>query len=168
MRPRGLRALALNLCNGYQRKAATTRWRRESLSSRLQWLKSNDILLYGGSSHYMPLHVIEKKITKSDLSEIAKERYGDLVKAVIDIERGIMAIGGELHSDEEEHLIDQGSRQQDLWGINLYPDKSGEEFIEFDSVINLRPSQGNRSRDVLDPTIRQKVKEIVTLLVEES
>lgn len=126
------------------------------------------ILCRGRGYYFMPLCVIEKKITKSDLSELAKERYGDLVKAVIDVERGIMAIGAELHSDEEGHLIDQGSRQQDLWGVNLYPDKSGEEFIEFDSVINLRPSQGNRSRDVLDPAIRQKVKDIVTLLVDES
>jgi hypothetical protein len=116
----------------------------------------------------MPMSLVEEKIKKSDLAELAKERFGDLVKAVIDVERGIMAIGAELHSDEEGHLIDQGSRQQDLWGVNLYPHKSGEEFIEFDSIINLRPSQGNRSRDVMDPAIRQKVKEIITQLVDES
>jgi hypothetical protein len=115
----------------------------------------------------MPMCIVEGKITKSELSTLAKERFGDLVKAVIDVEKGIMTIGGELHSDEEAHLLDQGSRQQDRWGINLYPDKSGEELIEFDSVINLRPSQGNRSRDVMDPIIRQKIKEIVAKLVTE-
>ena len=77
-----------------------------------------------------------------------------------------MTIGGELHADEEALLLDQGSRQQDLWGINLYPDKSGDDFIEFDSMINLRPGQGNRSRDVQDPAIRQKIKDIVNQLVE--
>lgn len=116
----------------------------------------------------MPMSLIEKKIKKSDLAELAKERYGDLVKAVVDVERNVMVIGAELHSDEEEHLLDQGSQQKDLWGINLYPDKSFEDFIEFDSIINLRPGQGNRSRDVIDPTIRQKIKEIIAQLVDES
>jgi len=115
----------------------------------------------------MPISLIEKPIEKSELSEIAKERFGDLVKAVVDIERGIMAIGGELHSDEEALLLEEGSKQKNLWGINIYPDKSGEELIEFDSMINLRPSQGNRSRDVLDLTTRQKIKEIVTQLIKK-
>jgi hypothetical protein len=115
----------------------------------------------------MPMTLIERPIAHSELFEVAKERFGDLVKAVVDVERGIMTIGGELHSDEEEFLLEQGSRQRDLWGVNLYPDKSGEEFIEFDSMINLRPSQGNPSRDVIDPAIRQKVKDIVNALVKQ-
>src|SRR5258705_14020907 len=105
----------------------------------------------------MPITLIESKIEKSKLAEIAKERFGDLVKAVVDIEREVMLLGADLHADEEEVLLEQGSRQQDLWGINLYPGKSGEEFIEFDSMINLRPSQGNYSRYVDDPAIRQKI-----------
>lgn len=109
--------------------------------------------------------IVETQITKAELIELAKERWGDLVKAVVDIQQGIMAIGAELHSDEEAHLLDRGSNQQDLWGINLYPHKTGEEFIEFDSVINLRPSQANSSRDVLDPNVRKKIKEIVAQLV---
>lgn len=113
----------------------------------------------------MPIKIIEQQIAKSELFELAKERFGDLIKAVVDVERGTMAIGGELHSDEEALLLDQGSCQQALWGINLYPDKSGDEFIEFDSVINLRPSQGNRSRGIVDPIIRQKIKEIIAQLV---
>jgi hypothetical protein len=116
----------------------------------------------------MPISVIEGPIEKSELCEIAKERFGDLVKAVVDIEKGIMAVGGELHSDEEALLLEEGSKQKNLWGINLYPDKSGEELIEFDSIINLRPSQGNRSRDVNDPVARQRIKEIVNQLVKKS
>lgn len=115
----------------------------------------------------MPMIIVKEIIKKSDLAEIAKERYGDLVKAVVDVDRKIMAIGGELHSDEEGLLLDDGSLQKDLWGINLYPDKSGDEFIEYDSIINIRPSHGNRSRDVLDPEIKQKIIAVIALLVED-
>src|SRR4051812_31557344 len=105
----------------------------------------------GMGLYFMPIKLIEKQVDKSVLFETAKERFGDLVKAVVDIERKIMMIGAELHSDEEALLLEQGSRQQDLWGINLYPDKTGSDLIEFDSMINLRPSQGNMSRGVNDP-----------------
>ncbi len=114
----------------------------------------------------MPISLIQKPIKKSELSEIAKERFGDLIKAVVDIEREIMAVGAELHSDEEALLLDEGSKQKNLWGINLYPEKPDEELIEFDSMINLRPSQGNRSRDVLDPTTRKRIKEIINQLIK--
>lgn len=115
----------------------------------------------------MPIKIIEKKIKKSELSDLAKERFGDLVKAVVDVEKAIMAIGAELHSDEEALLLEQDSMQKNLWGINLYPEKIGEEFIEFDSMINLRPSQGNRCRGINDSSIRQKIVEIVNQLIEE-
>ena len=82
---------------------------------------------------------------------MAREQFGDMVKAVVDVEQGIMAIGGELHADEEAVLLDQGSRQADLWGINLYPDAAAVRALEFDSMINVRPAQGNRSRSVEDP-----------------
>jgi hypothetical protein len=115
----------------------------------------------------MPMTMVEEQIDKSKLSEIANERFGDMVKAVVDIERGIMAVGAELHSDEELFLLEQGSKQQNLWGINLYPDKSDEEWIEFDSMINLRPSQGNRTRGVNDPEVRQKIKDIIKQLIKD-
>jgi hypothetical protein len=90
-----------------------------------------------------------------------------MVKAVVDVQRGIMAIGGELHADEEAALLDQGSRQTDLWGINLYPDASGAERVEFDSMINVRPAQGNRSRSVEDPVRRERIRQIVLDLIFE-
>ncbi len=80
-----------------------------------------------------------------DLAKMATSQFLDLIKAVVDIEKRSMAVGGELHADEEAVLLDGGSAQKDLWGINLYPGKTGDEFIEFDSMINLRPSCGNRS-----------------------
>lgn len=115
----------------------------------------------------MSIILVEKQIEKAVLIKLAEERFGDLVKAVVDIERGIMMVGGELHVDEEALLLEEGSRQQDLWGINLYPEKSGDEFIEFDSMVNLRPSQGNRSRNVDDPVTRQKIRDVVNRLVQE-
>ncbi|HBB03146.1 MAG: hypothetical protein US89_C0016G0034 [Candidatus Peregrinibacteria bacterium GW2011_GWF2_38_29] len=111
------------------------------------------------------MKLIDKKISKQELADIAKERFGDLVKAVVDIELKIMVIGGELHADEEAILLEQGSNQENLWGINIYVDKIGNERVEFDSMINIRPRQ-NRSRDVLDPIIREKIIVIVNNLVE--
>jgi hypothetical protein len=89
-----------------------------------------------------------------------------MVKAVVDVGRRVMAIGGELHSDEEAALLDDGSRQMDLWGINLYPAETGGSWIEYDSMINVRPAQGNRSRDVEDEALRRRIGDIVLALVE--
>lgn len=114
----------------------------------------------------MPLRVVEQAITKTELKDLAKERFGDMVKAVVDLERGIMAIGGELHSDEEALLLESGSKQENLWGINFYPDETSEGWIEFDSMINIRPSQGNRSRGVEDAEIRKKIIALANKLVQ--
>jgi hypothetical protein len=76
-----------------------------------------------------------------------------------------MAIGGELHADDEAALLDDGSNQQDLWGINLYPADDDVDWIEFDSMINVRPSRGNRSRDVEDEALRKSIRGIVDELV---
>jgi hypothetical protein len=111
------------------------------------------------------MEIIREKITLARLQELAHERFGDMVKAVVDVERSIMAIGGELHSDEEALLLEEGSRQRDLWGINLYPEVKGEDWLEFDSMINLRPSQGNRSRGIDDPAVRQRIASVVEGLV---
>ena len=94
----------------------------------------------------MDITIIRDSVTRHELNEMAKEQFGDMVKAVVDVEQRIMAIGGELHSDEEAVLLDQGSAQKNLWGINLYPEQPVSEWIEFDSMINVRPSGGNRSR----------------------
>ena len=114
------------------------------------------------------IHLIDKTITKRELKRIAEERFGDLAKAVVDINQKIMAVGGEFHSDEETFLIEKnGSKREDTWGINLYPDKPKEEMIEFDSVINIKPALGNRSRDVEKQELKEKIKEIVYNLVSD-
>jgi hypothetical protein len=105
------------------------------------------------------------RIQVDELQAMAESMFGDLVKAVVDSVRGIMVVDAELHADEEALLIAQGSDQADLWGINLYPGLEGDDFVEFDSMINLRPSQGNRSRGVEDPVIRERIRGIVKDLV---
>jgi hypothetical protein len=114
----------------------------------------------------MDIRIIRTAIAKNELRELAKQQFGDFVKAVVDVERGIMAIGGELHADEEAMLLDEGSVQRNLWGINVYPDLPSEQWIEYDSMINVRPSQGNRSRNVEDPVLRKKIVSVVAKLVQ--
>lgn len=112
------------------------------------------------------IRIIQTKITRDELKQIAAERYGDMVKAVVDLEKKIMAIGGEMHADDEQALLEQGSAQTELWGINLYPDRTGEDFIEFDSMVNIRPSQGNRSRGVEKPEIQMQIRNVVASLIQ--
>ena len=113
------------------------------------------------------MRIVKDKIKLSELRKMAEKNFGNLVKAVVDIEKEIMVVDGELHSDEEALLLENGSTQENIWGINLYPGKKEEEnFIEFDSIINLRPSFGNRTRGVENPEIRKKIVEIVEKLVE--
>jgi hypothetical protein len=100
------------------------------------------------------------------LARLAEGRFGGLVKAVVDVGRGMMAIDADMHADEEADLLERGSRQADLWGVNLYPDLFGTpDFIELDSMINIRPSQGNRTRSVDDPAARAAVEAVVARLV---
>ena len=101
-------------------------------------------------------------ITLSELNDMAASMYGDMVKAVVDVERGILVVDSELHVDQEQVLLEQGSNQKDLWGINLYPQKYGSDgFIEFDSMINIRPRQQNMSRGVENEEIKKCIIDLV-------
>ena len=106
-------------------------------------------------------------LTLSELTEMAERMFGGLVKAVVDVKREIMVVDAELHADEESELLQSGSEQADVWGINLYPEFFGtDDFIEFDSVINIRPVQGNRSRDIGDQRLRDEIARIAGDLVK--
>ncbi|MEK7121153.1 MAG: DUF5674 family protein [Patescibacteria group bacterium] len=112
------------------------------------------------------LHIIQNPITRTELKKIAGERFGDLVKGAVDIEKGIMVLGGELHIDEALKLVEQfQSKGKDIWGINLYPEKTGDDMIEFDSMINLKPDLENRTRGVDSPEIQEKIKNIIHKLI---
>lgn len=101
--------------------------------------------------------IIKSTLSLNELNRMAADTFGNLVKAVVDIDRELIAVNAELHSDLEALLLADGSKQRSLWGINLYPQIQDDDFIEFDSLINIRPSQGNRSRTVEDEKVRQKI-----------
>jgi hypothetical protein len=105
--------------------------------------------------------LVTQPLSRMRLQEIAAGGFGDMVKAVVDIEKELLALGGELHADGEAFLLAQGSVQRNLWGINLYPDMEMPEMLEFDSMINIRPSQNNRSRSVEDPAVQKRIETIV-------
>lgn len=107
------------------------------------------------------MEIVTETLELAQLKAMAANSFGNLVKAVVDVERELVAVDAELHSDLEALLLDNGSKQKDLWGINLYPQMGDEEFIEFDSVVNMRPSQGNRSRGVENEELRRKIISVV-------
>lgn len=113
------------------------------------------------------MKILDQKITKAELTEMAKKMFGNMVKAVADIERGKMAIDGELHSDLAELLVEDGSRGQNIWGFNIYPELGPSEWIEFDSMVNVKPLSNNRTRNVENPEIRQRIMAIVNNFIEQ-
>lgn len=105
--------------------------------------------------------ILREPVSIAELISIANELYGDMVKAVADVKNDVIAIDAELHSDLERMLLEEGSEQENLWGFNIYPEMGDEDFVEFDSLINIRPRQNNRSRSVEDENLRRKIIEIV-------
>ena len=110
----------------------------------------------------MEIRILKEPVSLADVTALAKDQFGDMVKAAVDVEREVLAVGGELHSDAEALLLEDGSEPGHLWGINIYPEKPAADRIEFDSMINVRPSRNNRSRDVEDPEIRGRILRIVS------
>jgi hypothetical protein len=104
-------------------------------------------------------------VSLDELRQLAQGRFGDMVKAVVDLRRGIMLLDADMHADPEAELLAEGSAQADLWGINLYPEVDSDEWLEFDSMINLRPSFGNRSRGVDDLATREAIVLLVDRVV---
>ena len=105
--------------------------------------------------------MVHEKLAINELKEIAVATFGNMVKAAVDVDKELIAIDAELHSDLEALLLENGSKQKNIWGINIYPEMHGGDFIEFDSLINIRPSQGNRSRGVENEEMLKKIISIV-------
>lgn len=129
----------------------------------MSWVR----VLQGADVTMSEIVLIDKPIPIKELKDIASLRFGDMVKAVVDVSKGIMAIGGELHADEEQFLLEMESLQDNLWGINIYLDLPKESWIEFDSMINLKPRQNNQTRGVEDLQLQNKIIEIVSTLIKE-
>ena len=110
------------------------------------------------------MKIVKEKIEIAELKEMTK-MFGNMVKAVVDIEKGIMAVDAELHMDLLQLLMEsEHSEPKDCWGINLYPEKTGEDFLEFDSMVNLKPAFDNRSRGIESAQTREKITKIVEKL----
>ena len=113
------------------------------------------------------MQILQTAITRAELAALAENMFGDMIKCVADVKRGLLALDAELHADLERLLLENGSAGEDLWGFNLYPDEEGDYFIEYDSLINIRSWQGNPSRDVLDKDVRERITSIVSKFITE-
>lgn len=111
--------------------------------------------------------ILKEQVTVQYLNELAQNFYGEMIKAVADVDKGLIALDAELHSDLERMLLENGSSQESLWGFNIYPQLDGDDFIEFDSLINIRPRQNNRSRDVENPAIREEILSLVGKFIKK-
>ncbi len=111
-----------------------------------------------------PIEIIRTPTTPENVREHAA-LHGDMVKLVADVERGILALGGEMHADAEQVLLEDGSRSEDLWGANVYPERPRDERIEYTSLINVRPRQGNRTMELHDEVLQVKIRSIIDTLL---
>lgn len=110
----------------------------------------------------MIIHILRERATAEQVAEMLQELHS-YIKIAVDIERGIVAGGGEMHYDCEQVLITDGSRQEDIWGANWYPT---EERVEFEALINIRPRQGNRTMLIQDPTLRMQIEKTTRAIFE--
>ena len=111
--------------------------------------------------------LFRQRVGPAELRRLVEEGFGDMVKYVVDVERSVIAVGGDMHADAEQSLLEAGSRQQDLWGANYYPGLGREECIEYTSLINIRPNQGNKSMVVQDEGVRERIRQITFSLIGE-
>ena len=109
----------------------------------------------------MEIKIVRDEILLSEVKKLAQDIYGDMVKGVVDIDQGVFALGGEMHADAEAVLLKEGCQQKTLWGFNVYPDQPRDQWIQYQSLINIRPSQGNRSMEIQDVDVRERVAKIV-------
>ncbi len=109
------------------------------------------------------MKILENPITKSDLIKESKNFIDEnTIKAAVDIKNELVAVDAPMHYECEQLLLENGSNQEDIWGINLYLDEENlDDLVEFDSMINVRPAQNNRSRSIENPETREKIKQVV-------
>ncbi len=113
----------------------------------------------------MEILIVRKPVDQETLDALAKEWHQTLVKGVADIKTGLVALGGEWHIDANNRLLEEGSEQKDLWGFNIYPKEKGDAAIEYNSLINIRPIQGNRSMEITSEETRHAVRKVAALAV---
>lgn len=130
------------------------------------FLKGSPLFLLSLQKRFAMI-ILERPISRAELKEYAANTFGDMIKCVADVDKGLLAIDADLHADLERLLLENGSQQASLWGFNLYPDETGDDFIEYDSLINIRSWQGNPVRDVLDQEVREKIAGILNKFITD-
>src|SRR3989338_8523118 len=106
----------------------------------------------------MQIRIVTEPIPILEVEELAKDSYTTMIKGVVDIERASIALGGEYHIDANNRLIEDGSLQPHLWGFNIHFDRGSSEWLEYRSLINIRPAAGNRSMLVKDANLQEKMR----------
>jgi hypothetical protein len=115
--------------------------------------------------HLPDIVLAETRVDRAELRRLVDSYFEDMVKFVVDVSRGVAAVGGELHADEQALLLEHGSRQEDLWGANYFPGRGEDDCIEYTALVNIRPAQGNRSMRIEDEALRSRVREIAFALI---
>ncbi|KKW44645.1 MAG: hypothetical protein UY94_C0018G0005 [Parcubacteria group bacterium GW2011_GWA2_56_21] len=115
----------------------------------------------------MDIKIIREPVPLEEVKKLAREIYRDIIKGAVDIERGVIALGGEWHMDANKVLLADGSTQESVWGFNIYVDEHGDSALKFVSLINIRPAQGSRSMEIQDKEIRRKIRAIVERLIPD-
>ena len=100
--------------------------------------------------------IVETRIAPEELKRLTELFFGDMVKLVVDVERRRIGVGGELQADAEHLPLEEGSRQEDLWGANYFPGRGPDDSIEYTALINIRPDHGNRAMEVEDASLRER------------
>ena len=102
------------------------------------------------------IHLLTRQVSSEQETEMLEE-YEDMIKIVVDVRRRRLAGGGEMHADCEAVLLEDGSEQDDLWGANWFP---ADRRVAFESLINIRPRQGNSGIVIQDEAIRGQVESV--------
>jgi hypothetical protein len=110
----------------------------------------------------MKLHLLRHSPTREQLQDML-EAQGSYLKLAVDVAQGLVVGGGEYHADCEEVLLEQGSRQENIWGADWYPDSHA---VAFGALINIRPRQNNRAMEVQDAALRARIEQIVRAVFE--
>lgn len=114
----------------------------------------------------MSLHLLEKPVSMNDVRVFAQEDYGTMIKGTVDIVENKVAIGGDYHMETCELLVEHGSSHQNIWGFNIRFEENQAGILEFDSLVNIKPALGNKSRSVENPEVIEKATEIIHSWIE--
>ncbi|MBI3305846.1 hypothetical protein HYZ82_01780 [Candidatus Nomurabacteria bacterium] len=114
----------------------------------------------------MKIQILDRKISIGEIKKLADFWYGTMIKGTVDIELRKVALGGDYHIESSEMLTSSGSKFEDVWGFNIRFEEKPEGVLEFDSMVNIKPNFGNRSRSINSEEIMKKATEIIYQFVD--